>query len=74
MCAAGLKGSLTFEGQQYLAFTGHDDDGITLFRVDFTSARVEWVDTLFDGDAVDGAGWLYNVGRDRHQDVSVLRA
>ena len=74
MCAAGLKDSLTFEGQQYLAFTGHDDDGITLFRVVSISARVEWLDTLFDGDAVDGAGWLYHVGRDRHQDVSVLRA
>lgn len=74
MCAAGLKGSLTFEGQQYLAFTGHDDDGITLFRVDSTSARVKWVDALSDGNAVDGAGWLYHVGRDRHQDVSVLRA
>ena len=46
---------LTFEGQKYPAFIGNNDHGITLFRLDCTSAWVEWVDTLFDGDTVDAA-------------------
>ena len=49
---------LTFEGQLYPAFIGHDDYGITLFRFDSTSAWVEWVDTHFDGDTVDAALFL----------------
>lgn len=43
----------TFEGEHYLAFTGHDDDGVTLFRVDSRSAKLEWVETLRDTEPSD---------------------
>ena len=43
----------TFEGEHYLAFTGHDDDGVTLFRVDSRTARLEWVETLRDTEPSD---------------------
>jgi hypothetical protein len=50
MCSAGSKGSLTFEGQQYLAFTGHDDDGISFFRISISGSPT-FVGSITDSPA-----------------------